>query len=173
MRFDMGIGLNNKAGQDIENLVFVPPLNSEESWNRSRREKARKNLPQLCRATLSMINTKGCRRMLALKYFGEVLTELPARELPCWNICIGEEYPPELRCLLPNIILSKPETETSTKKKPNRAAKVSSEKKFRLRSSLLALRSQLWKEGGGAKRFHSYPASYILNYREIDVSITR
>lgn len=130
-----------------------------------------KDFPKHCRATLSLINTSGCRRRVILSYFGEAPEMIQANPLCCDN-CVDIELCPDLLRLSPpaqpQISEQLPAaTRAIASRGPIKAPKVPPAKQQQIYAAIKFKRREIWNSLGGNKRFSPYAAGALMPDKDI------
>ena len=133
-----------------------------------------KDFPSHCRATLSLINTSGCRRKVILTYFGEA-PEMLQQNSACCDHCLDSNWSPELSRLIPMLpTTGEPTTgQGQGAVRPTPRAdlvkrKVPPEKQQQIVEAIKMKRREIWSSLGGNKRFSPYAAGALMPEKEIN-----
>lgn len=133
-----------------------------------------KDFPSHCRATLSLINTSGCRRRVILTYFGE-LTPINQMEMNpnCCDHCLEANWCPELLRLIPPnppsqqaAVVHEP---NSTVLRPVAKTKVPPALRQDIVQAIKVKRREIWNSVGGNKRISPYPAGTLMTEKDISL----
>ena len=160
MKYDLGI----ESDQRSTRRTRPQPQNS------SGRGAQLKDFPSHCRATLSLINTPGCRRHIILTYFGET----PNDTNPvCCDHCLGPILSPGLRRLIPPQLPSRrgvsriaAQTPTANLLKRNKLAPAI---QHQIIEEIKLKRRNIWHSLGGNKRFSPYAAGALMTEKDITI----